>query len=70
MQALDGKADISYIVLEVSESADEKLVRMVSIASRQEVTAHLQDGWYVLLLWHHLAYSLNHLGARCPDLSW
>ena len=63
MQALGGKADIAYIVLEVLESADEKLVRMVSIASRQEVTAHLRDGWYVLLLWHHLAYFLNHLGA-------
>lgn len=46
MQAEHDKADISYIALEVSEQADEKLVRMVSISSRREVTAHLRDGWY------------------------
>ncbi len=50
MQAQDSSADISYIVLEVSQEADEKLVRMVSLASRREVVAHLRDGWYSLVL--------------------
>ena len=45
MQAEANKSDMSYIALEVSEQADEKVVRMVSLASRQEVTAHLRDGW-------------------------
>lgn len=46
-----GDADIAYIVLEVVEEVDEKVVRLVSTASRKEVTAHLRDGWYSSTLW-------------------
>ena len=36
---------IRYIVLEVTETQQEKLLRMVSIASGAEVTARLCDAW-------------------------
>ena len=52
MQADGNKRDISYIALEVSDQPDEKLVRMVSVANRRQVTAHLRDGWYAHFLQH------------------
>ena len=40
-----GEHGIRYIVLEITETQQEKLLRMVSTASGAEVTARLCDAW-------------------------
>ena len=34
-----------YIVLEVVDTQEEKLLRVLNVANKLEVTAHLRDAW-------------------------
>lgn len=41
----NGNSPVRYTVLEVHESPDEKVLRVINKGSGQELAVHLHDGW-------------------------